>query len=300
MEAVNAQTISVTPPPPVEECFTEIDGARMRYLRCGSGPPLLLLHGLLGYSFSWRFNIATLARHRTVYAIDQIGTGFSSRANLDFSMPAIADRTLRFAEQVGISSSSTAFDLAGASHGGAIAALLAARVLQRMTERRYPRINHLILVSPANPWSAYGQSLAPLLSTWPISAVGRWVLPRARFAYRQRLRRFYGDPRRIQPGTLEGYKAALLIPGTFDYALAILSNWRQDMRLLERTIPSLAQISTLLVWGTRDTVVSPASARTFQRYLPDAQLVMIEGAGHIPNEECPEEFNRAMIAFLQR
>ena len=47
-------------PPGVEEHFATLDGQRMRYLRAGTGPPLLLIHGLIGYSFSWRFNMAAL------------------------------------------------------------------------------------------------------------------------------------------------------------------------------------------------------------------------------------------------
>ena len=45
----------------VEECWMDVDGARMRYLRAGSGPPIVLLHGLLGYSFSWRYALPALA-----------------------------------------------------------------------------------------------------------------------------------------------------------------------------------------------------------------------------------------------
>jgi len=70
----------------VEECWMELDGARMRYLRAGSGPALILLHGLLGYSFSWRFTIPALARYATVYAPDMLGAGFSDRpTGLDHS-----------------------------------------------------------------------------------------------------------------------------------------------------------------------------------------------------------------------
>src|ERR1700751_1084381 len=57
-----------------EECFATIDGARMRYLKAGSGPPLILLHGLMGYSFSWRFNLPALDQHSTVYAVDLRGS----------------------------------------------------------------------------------------------------------------------------------------------------------------------------------------------------------------------------------
>ena len=41
----------------IEECHMDFGGAKMRYLRAGSGPALILLHGLLGYSFSWRFTM---------------------------------------------------------------------------------------------------------------------------------------------------------------------------------------------------------------------------------------------------
>src|SRR6266849_3708605 len=110
----------------VEECWVELDGARMRYLRAGSGRALILLHGLLGYSFSWRYTMPDLARYATVYAPDMLGAGFSDRpAGLDHSMAATARRVLRFAEKLGISS----FDLLGTSHGGAIAMMAAAACL---------------------------------------------------------------------------------------------------------------------------------------------------------------------------
>src|ERR1700688_4430911 len=99
----------------VEECWMDMDGARMRYLRAGSGPPLILLHGLLGYSFSWRFTIPALAPYATVYAPDLLGAGFSDRAfRLDHSMRAIAKRVVRFVEKLNLAS----LDLLGTSHGG--------------------------------------------------------------------------------------------------------------------------------------------------------------------------------------
>ena len=75
----------------VEECWMDFDGARMRYLRAGSGPPLILLHGLLGYSFSWRFALPALAPYATVYAPDMLGAGFSGRpTGVDHSMRGTA------------------------------------------------------------------------------------------------------------------------------------------------------------------------------------------------------------------
>src|SRR5438270_5824012 len=96
----------------VEECWMDFDGARMRYLRAGSGPALILLHGLLGYSFSWRYVMPALASYATVYAPDMIGAGFSDRpGGTDHSMRATAFRILEFAERLGLSF----FDLLGTS-----------------------------------------------------------------------------------------------------------------------------------------------------------------------------------------
>ena len=104
-----------------------LDGYRMRYLRAGSGPPLLLLHGLLGYSFSWRFTIPALAGKATLYAVDMPGVGFSDRPpNSDGSLRAHAERLVRFLDGVGVAS----FDLLGTSHGGAVAMM--ALVKRRM------------------------------------------------------------------------------------------------------------------------------------------------------------------------
>jgi len=63
----------------IEDHWITLDGARMRYLRSGSGPALLLLHGLLGYSFSWRYALPALATQATVHAVDMLGMGFSDR-----------------------------------------------------------------------------------------------------------------------------------------------------------------------------------------------------------------------------
>src|ERR1700745_4428933 len=92
----------------VEECWMDFDGSRMRYLRAGSGPPLILLHGLLAYSFSWRYTLPALSPYATAYAPDLLGAGFSDRPHgIDHSMRATALRVLSFVKKLGLSS----FDL---------------------------------------------------------------------------------------------------------------------------------------------------------------------------------------------
>jgi len=109
----------------------------------------------------------------------------------------------------------------------------------------------------------------------------------------------YGDPQRISPGTLAGYSAPLAAPGTFEYPLSIVRCWREDMRKLKTALPKIADIPTLLIWGSRDRVIPVSSAGPLQRQFRNSKLIVMEGAGHLPYEETPEEFNRAVLEFLE-
>jgi len=271
----------------------EMDGARLRYLRAGSGPALILLHGLLGYSFSWRYTMPALAPYATVYAPDLMGAGFSDRPpGLDHSLRGTALRTLRFLRNLGISSCG----LVGTSHGGAVAMMMAAHCL---TEDAGVTVRRLVLVSPVNPYSAHGRLLAPMIGSPIGSALFRVVIARMSFLYTYWHARMYGDRRRIRPGTLEGYKAALAKPGLFEHGLGIVSTWTRDLRELQETLPKLAGIPTLLMWGSKDTAVYAASAAPLAKHFSNCQTIIFPGIGHLPYEECPEEFNRALIEFLR-
>ena len=169
----------------------------MRYLRAGTGPPLILLHGLMGYSFSWRFTIPALSRHATVYAVDSIGTGFSDRpANLDCTMRSGAERLLKFIQTVGV----TSFDLLGTSYGGAVAMMAASMCAPRSDLH----LRRLILVAPVNPWSPHGRRLAPFLGSKLGSTLFLRSVDHMLWTFPFWLSRLFGDPKRIPPGTLEG------------------------------------------------------------------------------------------------
>jgi pimeloyl-ACP methyl ester carboxylesterase len=276
----------------IHEHWTELEGHRLRFLHGGMGPPLLLIHGLLGYSFSWRRNLAALAQRATVFAPDLLGAGLSQRVpGLDCSMSGIAGRVLRFLDAQGIES----FDLLGTSHGGAIAMTLAAM----LAENRTVSVRRLILVDPAHPWSYPRPLLMKFLRRRTGAALFRLLAPWMKFVHGYYLRRMYGDPRRIPPGTLDGYTAPLAVPGAYDYGLNIVKCWQDDMRKLEAALPRIADIPTLLIWGSLDRVIAPSSASQLQRHFRNCRLLVMEGAGHLPYEEMPEEFNRAVLDFLE-
>jgi pimeloyl-ACP methyl ester carboxylesterase len=311
-EADKFSAAGPTPGPGVEECWMEIDGARMRYLRAESKkillakvarngvpslrvrPSLILLHGLLGYSFSWRFTMPALAPYTTVYAPDMMGAGFSDRPHgIDHSFRGTAKRLLQFIDGLGISS----FDLLGTSHGGAVAMMAAAECLGENSKLQLQR---LILVAPVNPYSAHGKKLAPFFGSNLGAVLFRAGISRMNFLHPYWHGRMYGDRRRIPPGTFEGYMAPLAKPGLFEHALSIVRTWTPDLRELEATLPKLAGVPTLLIWGSKDSAVFASSAAPLAKYFPNSKTIIFPGIGHLPYEECPEEFNRALIDFLTR
>jgi pimeloyl-ACP methyl ester carboxylesterase len=276
----------------IQECWMDFDGARMRYLKAGTGPALILLHGLLGYSFSWRYTIPALAPFRTVYAPDMLGAGFSDRPKIDHSIHATALRLLKFLERLGISS----FDLLGTSRGGAVAICAAADCLggAKLT------IERLILVAPVNPYSSHGRWLAPFFATSFGSAGFRWAVDTLPSLFPFFHSRLYASRQKIPSGSLDGYRAPLAKPGLVDHALSIVQTWGADLKELERLLPKLSGVPTLLMWGTKDPAVYYSSMEPLARYFAHPERVVFQGVGHLPYEECPEEFNRALIQFLTK
>ena len=268
-----------------------IDGVHWRYLFAGSGPPLLLIHGFLGYSWSWRFNIAPLSRHFSVYAPDLPGCGFSPRlAAKECALTGDAERLLAFMRHFDMQSA----DLVGSSRGGGLAIILAALAAQ---QNELHRVRRLVLVSPINPWSTHGRLLTRVLAT---SLGGLYVLhvqPHLPSVARRYFTALYGDPRRITPGTFEAYAAGLQAPGSFEHLLKILRSWRHDLAAIGDSLPAIS-LPTLLLWGSRDRAVYPASAFELHQRLENSSVVTLDGVGHLPYEEVPEEFNRILCDFL--
>ena len=79
-----------------------------------------------------------------------------------------------------------------------------------------------------------------------------------------------------------------------------MQSWYRDLVELELALPRIADIPTLLLWGSKDTAVNPASAELLRQQFRDCRLEVFDGVGHLPYEEVPETFNPSVIAFLAR
>ncbi len=278
--------------PGAEERTTTLDGVTWKYWHAGSGPALLLIHGFMGYSFSWRFNVRPLSQQFSVYAIDLPGCGFSQRTqNPECTLTGDAEAVLRFMDHLGIEEAS----VVGSSRGGGLCVVLGGLLANR---NMLHRIRRLVLVSPINPWSSNGRLLTRVLATALGGVCVMQVLPRLHIVLVRYFKGLYGDPKRISPGSIEGYKAGLEVPGSYEHLLRIVRSWHQDLAMIEHSLPAINNLPTLLLWGSRDTAVFPSSIHQLERSLKDSTVILLRGVGHLPYEEVPEEFNRIVCDFL--
>ncbi|WP_049961423.1 alpha/beta fold hydrolase [Pseudacidobacterium ailaaui] len=275
--------------PPVER-EVRIHGHLMHCLVAGSGPSLLLIHGLLGSAEAWVPCLPRLAEDSTVYAVDTLNIGRSDRVSgLDASLSAQADRMARFMGQAGIHRA----DVLGTSHGGAIALMLAAR---------HPElVRSLLLHAPANPFSNIADPLLHFYRT----PLGRWFahqLPYLPTGLQElALGRMYGNRKHpVRDEVLELYMRSLKVLGTIDHVLNILECWFDDMHQLKAALKQIREIPVQLIWGTRDRAVSMASGKVLKKNLPQAEMAILPGVGHLPFEEAPGAFAEVVNTFLRK
>jgi 2-hydroxy-6-oxonona-2,4-dienedioate hydrolase len=265
-----------------------VEGRRMRYLVAGQGLPLVLLHGSLGFSFSFSENIADLGRRFRVYAPDNINLGYSERALVDASIGATARRTLGFLDAVGVPRAA----VLGTSLGGPVALQMAAIAPQR--------IERLILVCPANPRSERWRWQVALVSLpilgW-LAARSLYWFPRWFYRYAV-LTRMYADPARARPGTVEEYVAALKVPGTLEHGWRMVQSWHADFAAMETTLRTPLSVPVTLIWGTCDQIVPIETGRWLRDRMPGCRWIEVPDCGHLPYEELPESFDRLIQDVL--
>jgi pimeloyl-ACP methyl ester carboxylesterase len=273
------------------EHLREIDivGAGVNYVEMGEGPPLLFIHGLGGCWQNWLENIPHFARTRRVIALDLPGFGSSPMPPWEISIPAYGRFLRDFCERLGVDRCS----LVGNSMGGFIATEVA------ITEPE--RVDDLTLVSaagitwaqarrePAEMLARMGRAAAPLVIRFEMSAIKRAKVRRRLFGG------VFHDPNALRRELLwENVVPAFESPGSFD-AMRTLVGYDIRNRLEEIGVP------TLIVWGRNDHVVPVPAAFSYKKRIGDnAELVIFDGCGHVPQMERPVRFNRVLDRFLAR
>jgi pimeloyl-ACP methyl ester carboxylesterase len=263
--------------------LAEADGLHVRYVRGGGGPPLVLVHGIASSIYTWADVLPALARTHDVIALDLPGFGAS-----DIPASFTGDRYPRvlasFLDGLGLPRVS----LVGHSLGGAVASAFAAA---------YPeRVEKLVLVDAAGfNLSAQDRPWLLRLSGAPGAGALMERLPLRRRLVTLGLRQVFHEDARVTPEKVEEYVAPMARPGAARFMADLLRG--ADSMGLPEAIHRI-RAPTLVVWCADDPWVPLEHADRFVDAIPGARRAVIEGCGHMPQEERPQEFVELLTEFL--
>ncbi|MBN2470142.1 MAG: alpha/beta hydrolase [Anaerolineae bacterium] len=279
-----------------EGAFVEVDDLQVADLRAyytaagpEDGPPVLLLHGLGGSTFSWRENMAALAAtgYRAI-ALDRPGFGLTDKPlDYDYGHAAQADFVAAFMDVLGIDRAV----LVGHSAGGSVIAHTAARHPDRVRALVY--VDGAVGSTDGRPEWVGGLVAFPPLTRW-VQVLAPVIITPERF--NGLLASAYGPDFDVTPEVEAGYARVLQ---TEDWQNGFVGLVRDagGNTLSQETIAAL-EVPTLITWGELDTWIPLAQGEALRALLPGAVWRTYPDAGHLPMEEAPEAFNRDLIAFL--
>jgi len=274
-----------------EVTFQTIHGYRRAFVQAGSGPALLLIHGIGDHHGTWSPLIADLAREYTVIAPDLLGHGLSDKPRADYSIAGYANGMRDLLTVLGIDRAT----LVGHSLGGGVAMQFAYQFPERcerlvlVSSGGVRRDIHPLLRLAAAPNT---DALLPLLALRPVKWFGRAVL--------WSLAQLDADLG-LDAKDLQRVFEALPDPATqraFVRTLRTAIDWRgQHMTMLDRGY-LVSGIPTLLIWGSRDAIVPLLHGTDAHAALPGSHLEVFEGAGHYPHHADPLRFLRVLRDFI--
>jgi pimeloyl-ACP methyl ester carboxylesterase len=269
-----AQTAGTAPA--IADKTATIYGTKIRYQDAGSGPVVVLLHGLGADGSSWASNIAPLSAKYRVIVPDQIGFGKSEKPFINYRVATLVDFLNGLLKELKIERAS----VVGNSLGGFTAAAFALA---------YPeKVDKLVLVDAAGYAVEKGTDPQTLSALNPSTREGLKQLmsvvfyDKKMFANEAVIDSLFA--KKMQTG--DGYTIQKFIESIF-----------RGEDVLDGKLDKIKQ-PTLLVWGREDGLTPLAMGERFKQDIKGSQLLVFDKCGHVPQLEKAAEFNSALLKFL--
>jgi pimeloyl-ACP methyl ester carboxylesterase len=255
-----------------------VDGFDMPYLEGGKGEVLLLIHGFGGDKDNFTRIARFLTPHYRVIIPDLPGFGDATRnPKASYTMAEQVGRIHGLVTQLGIAR----LHMGGNSMGGFIAAQFAAPYGHMLAS--------LWLLDPAGTFASHN---SPMLLNYEKTGKNPLLV--------EKVSDFNETIRATTHKTpfLPGFARQTLgrrAVADFDLHTRIMRQLN-DSPLLENTFQPMAT-PALIVWGAEDEILSPAGAESFRQLFPNSRVIIMEGVGHLPMAEVPEQAARDYLAF---
>ena len=295
-----ARTTKLSPAPdppaldPQEDGLHELSlhGHRVFYRGAGSGPVVVLVHGITSTSATWENLIPYLAERFTVIAPDLLGHGDSAKPRGDYSLGAYATGIRDLLIALGHERAT----FVGHSLGGGVA-MQAAYQFPEHCERLVlvdsgglgREITPLLRVASL-PGT---ELLLPLLTDDRLLAIGR-VIGRWLGRVGLRMHTDVGEVLRGHASLSDGEARAAFL----HILRTIVDPMGQRVNATDRLYLAQA-IPFLIVWGERDPIIPVEHARAAHEMVPGSRLEIFPTAGHFPHLDDPLRFVRVLVDFME-
>jgi pimeloyl-ACP methyl ester carboxylesterase len=251
-------------------------GQTIHYWDVGSGPVVVLLHGLGSRKEDWLPVVGPLSQKYRLLVPDQIGFGHSDKPLMDYRIQTYVDFLDEFLRDLKVEKAS----LVGESLGGWISALYAAEITGGA---HIVPVEKLVLVDAAG--LNQEKPVPPVLNPSTLAAMRglmEAVFYDTSWLTEDALRKIFADKLSVH----DGYTVRSILTSPS------LASERLDSRLGEIHVP------TLVVWGKQDNLLPIASGERYAAGIPGARMTSFEKCGHVPPIEKTDEFVSAVTAFL--
>jgi len=278
--------------PQHEVSFVTVHGHRRAFVKVGSGPALLLLHGLGCDHTTWEPVIDALARRYTVIAPDLLGHGLSAKPRADYSVGGYANGMRDLITLLGIDK----VTVVGHSFGGGVAMQFAYQFPER-TER-------LILVASGGLGAEVTPAIRAVTTPGFHQVMGVLTLPGVRHVGKAALQALALTGHRT---TRDLDEVAEIYDSFKDpdaraairHVVRAVVDWRgQIVTMADRAYLTQA-MPMAVIWGRDDQVIPVEHAGNAAALAPDARVEVIPNSGHFPHKDHPQRFARVVHEFIR-
>jgi len=274
-----------------EVCYYDAGGIRTRCLHAGSGEPLILLHGMGGHAEAYIKNIVPLSSRFHVYAIDMVGHGYTDKPVIRYGIPEFADHVRKFLSAIG----ATSAHIEGESLGGWVAAWIAIEHPEQVLS--------LILNTSAGLKITEQSSEAEAQAVARLQKLTREATANpTRETVRRRLEWLFLDPKANVTDELVETRYRIYCQDSTRRAMNLIvdevTGEGRTQYMLTRDRLSRIQVPTMILWSGHNPTTPWQVAEQAHKIIQGSRFHVLDDAGHWPQWEQPEEFNRLMMEFL--
>jgi pimeloyl-ACP methyl ester carboxylesterase len=269
-----------------------LHGHRFSYRAAGSGPLLVLIHGIAGSSATWQEVLPRLAERYTVVAPDLLGHGQSAKPRTDYSLGAYASAVRDLLGALGYERGT----ILGHSLGGGVAMQFAYQFPERcermvlVSSGGLGHELHLLLRAAALPGAEW---VLPLLCSSGLRDAVDWT---ARLLGRAGLR--------AGPDLEEIWRSFVSLADAdarqaFIHTVRTVIDIQGQRASAADRLYLAAELPTLIIWGEHDPLIPVAHASAAHASIPGSRLEIFQNAGHFPYRDDPRRFVNVLVDFLQ-